>query len=238
VREDLWQGITEVKGDGRRCLAPKMTAFCEVQLAWVDYEAASGGWRHVNPYVRIAEDYCTNAIRTPLPPPTNTALPQPVIEPAPSTPPPADLNASVTVFFHHDRWLLSDILPPGIEQLRKLANTPNSMGKGVSFHLDGYADVTGHRQYNERLSERRARSVAEGLQHLGISETRIHTNGHGSSHPLVHCPASAKGSERSRYWNCLEPNRRVVVSIQHSDGGIDAHPGSETEPAAKNPEDR
>ena len=62
VRDDLWQAMAAVKADGRVCGAPKMTAYCEVQLAWVDYEAGAGGWRHVDPYVRIAEDYCSSAI--------------------------------------------------------------------------------------------------------------------------------------------------------------------------------
>jgi len=61
VRDDLWRGADAVRADGRWCAEPRMAAYCEVQLAWVGYEATAGGWRHVDPYVRIAEDYCATA---------------------------------------------------------------------------------------------------------------------------------------------------------------------------------
>jgi outer membrane protein OmpA-like peptidoglycan-associated protein len=60
-RDDLWRMVEAVKSDGRLCGAPRMTAYCEVQLAWAGYEASVGGWRHVDPYLRIAEDYCVTA---------------------------------------------------------------------------------------------------------------------------------------------------------------------------------
>jgi OOP family OmpA-OmpF porin len=211
VRNDLWIAIAAVKRDGRRCVAPKMTAFCEVQLAWVDYEAGAGGWRHVDPYVRIAEDYCGKAIaaEVPAPPP-----PPPVIPPPPPVVPPqvAEISPpSVTVLFHHDRWHRDEILPPGPEELAKLVSDASAFGPDTLFQVDGYADITGNYDYNQRLSARRARSVAEELQRLGVATARIHTGAHGDTRPVLHCRQEAKRAGWNDYLQCLEPNRRVVV---------------------------
>jgi outer membrane protein OmpA-like peptidoglycan-associated protein len=94
-RDDLWRVVAAVKADGRLCGAPQMTAYCEVQLAWAGYEATAGGWRHVDPYIRIAEDYCltaSNAEPLPMPPvpePAPPPTPEPPPEPAPPPPEPA-----------------------------------------------------------------------------------------------------------------------------------------------------
>ena len=93
VRDDLWRGIAAVEADGRVCAAPKMTAYCEVQLAWADYEAGAGGWRHADPYVRIAEDYCSTAMAAEAPaPPAAAPAPLPPAS-APAAPPPPGTGA-------------------------------------------------------------------------------------------------------------------------------------------------
>jgi OOP family OmpA-OmpF porin len=206
VRDDLWRGIAGVEQDGRVCAAPKMTAYCEVQLAWVDYEAAAGGWRHADPYVRIAEDYCSTAMAAQLPPPA--AAPPP----APDPPPPAP-EADLSVLFPHDRSGRDDIRVPGHAELRQLAQRWQA-GRHGTIHVVGHADVTGHTKYNLRLSARRARSVARELELLGVPAGAIETGAAGSSAAVVACSRRpAEAAERRRYLACLEPNRRVVVHI-------------------------
>src|SRR5580692_3855422 len=173
VRDDLWRGIDAVKHDGRRCAAPKMTAYCEVELAWVDYEAGAGGWQHVDPYVRIAEDYCLTAMRaspnaTPVAP---EAAPPPVVAASPQPAAADDGHASprsLTVLFPHDRSRRADIRRPGHAQLRRLADEIRKLPAGTRVLLVGNADLTGHDGYNVRLSTRRARSVAGELEALGV----------------------------------------------------------------------
>src|SRR5580658_4919244 len=233
VRDDLWQAMAAVKADGRVCGAPKMTAYCEVQLAWVDYEAGAGGWRHVDPYVRIAEDYCSSAIAAqpgelltagaardlsaPVPDepsdttPTAPAAPAaPAAAPPPPTAEPSDLSASVV--FPHNRATRADIRRPGRAALRRLSKRLKSLPKNTVIMVVGHADLTGHPDYNLRLSAQRARSVAAELRSLGV-HARIRLMAVGSTEPVVQCPVVDKVAERRRYLECLEPNRRVVIHL-------------------------
>ncbi len=209
VRDDLWRGIAGVEADGRVCAAPKMTAYCEVELAWVGYEAGAGGWRHVDPYVRIAEDYCGTAIRAQVsPPPSAPELPAPVAAAAPEAESPPDLS----VFFPHDRSRRGDIRRPGRARLRELAGRWQS-GTHSPIQLIGHADLTGDAGYNLRLSERRARSVEHELVLLGIPLEAMRIEAVGSARSIVQCRRSGETAERRRYLACLEPNRRVVAHI-------------------------
>jgi outer membrane protein OmpA-like peptidoglycan-associated protein len=230
VRDDLWQAMAAVKADGRVCGAPKMTAYCEVQLAWVDYEAGAGGWRHVDPHVRIAEDYCSSAIAAqpgelltaaaardlsaPVPDEpsdtTPTAPPAPAAAPPPPTAEPSDLSASVV--FPHNRATRADIRRPGRAALKRLSKRLKSLPKNTVIMVVGHADLTGHPDYNLRLSAQRARSVAAELRSLGV-HARIRLMAVGSSEPMVQCPVGDRVAERRRYLECLEPNRRVVIHL-------------------------
>ncbi len=208
VRDDLWRGIAGVEADGRVCAAPKMTAYCEVELAWVDYEAGAGGWRHADPYVRIAEDYCSTAMAAEAP----AAAVPPAPEPAPAAPAPSASEPDLSVTFPHDRSGPRDIRSPGHAQLQELADRWKA-GRHGMIHVTGHADLTGHAQYNLRLSARRARTVAHELQLLGVPAGAMETGAVGSSQEVVACSRPGEAAERRRYLACLEPNRRVVVHI-------------------------
>ncbi len=212
VRDDLWRGIAAVEADGRVCAAPKMTAYCEVQLAWADYEAGAGGWRHADPYVRIAEDYCRTAMAAEAPEPADAApapLPPP---PPPPAPPPQAPEPDLSVLFPHDRSAAHDIRAPGPADLAQLAQRWQA-GTHGKIHVVGHADLTGRTKYNQRLSGRRARTVERELVRLGVPAAAIETGAVGSSQAIVTCPRPGEVAERRRYLACLEPNRRVVVHI-------------------------
>lgn len=63
----------------------------------------------------------------------------------------------------------------------------------VSVHTDS----TGSREYNQKLSERRARSVKEELVKNGIDETRIKVTGYGEDKPKAD-NATSKGRAKNR----------------------------------------
>lgn len=211
VRDDLWRGIAAAEADGRICGAPKMTAYCEVELAWADYESGAGGWRHADPYLRIAEDYCHTAM---------AAAAAPVAVAPPMVAPPAAQAAQVvappepdlTVLFPHDRSGRRDIRAPGHAQLEQLAQRWRA-GHHGRVQVTGHADLTGHGRYNLRLSAHRAASVATQLHLLGIPLADIDTTAVGSSQSVVACSRPGETAERRRYLACLEPNRRVVVHV-------------------------
>ncbi|HKO55992.1 MAG TPA: OmpA family protein [Thermoanaerobaculia bacterium] len=69
--------------------------------------------------------------------------------------------------------------------------------------VEGHTDSTGSASYNERLSERRASSVASYLKALGVRGNRVDTIGYGESQPRA---SNDTASGR-------QSNRRVELKI-------------------------
>jgi outer membrane protein OmpA-like peptidoglycan-associated protein len=73
----------------------------------------------------------------------------------------------------------------------------------TTISVQGYTDSTGSASYNERLSERRAASVSNYLDDLGIRSSRIRSIGYGETHPRA-SNATASGRQL---------NRRVEIHV-------------------------
>src|SRR3546814_15949092 len=72
------------------------------------------------------------------------------------------------------------------------------------IHVVGHTDTTGSDEYNMRLSESRANSVASYLSSQGVPSNRIRTEGRGEREPLIRTAD-----------NVNEPrNRRVDIVIE------------------------
>jgi len=69
--------------------------------------------------------------------------------------------------------------------------------------IEGHTDITGTREYNMALSEKRAESVAEYLRGLGVAGKRLSTMGYGPEQPVA--------DNDSDYGR--QQNRRVEVAI-------------------------
>ena len=87
--------------------------------------------------------------------------------------------------------------------LREMANVfqqyPNT-----TLAVEGFTDSTGSAAYNERLSERRAASVANYLENLGVRGSRVDTIGYGESRPRA-TNNTASGRQL---------NRRVEIHVR------------------------
>jgi len=70
--------------------------------------------------------------------------------------------------------------------------------------VGGHTDSTGSAAYNQRLSERRASSVANYLEDLGVRSSRIDAEGYGESQPR-----SSNNTASGR-----QSNRRVEIHIR------------------------
>ncbi|WP_425236151.1 OmpA family protein [Ulvibacterium sp.] len=55
----------------------------------------------------------------------------------------------------------------------------------LKIHIHGHTDTIGSIAYNQNLSNKRAKSVADYLIHLGLPEKRILWNGHGGTKPVA-----------------------------------------------------
>jgi len=79
--------------------------------------------------------------------------------------------------------------------------------EGTEVLIVGHTDSKGAEAYNQRLSERRARSAAEYLMEQGLRPSRISTQGKGESEPVA-TNDTAAGRQQ---------NRRVEVAIYASE---------------------
>jgi len=72
--------------------------------------------------------------------------------------------------------------PASRESLREMANVFEQY-PDTTIAVLGFTDSTGSASYNERLSQRRAGSVANYIESLGVRDSRIDTIGYGESYP-------------------------------------------------------
>lgn len=79
--------------------------------------------------------------------------------------------------------------------------------EGRQVMVEGFTDSTGARDYNLRLSERRADSVRDALIERGVDEDRIRTRGFGLDYPVA-----SNDTQAGR-----QLNRRVEVIISDDD---------------------
>jgi outer membrane protein OmpA-like peptidoglycan-associated protein len=104
------------------------------------------------------------------------------------------------ITFDYDR---SDIKPEFRATLDEVAQTLNSYNQ-TFIDVLGHTDSTGSHEYNQALSERRARSVADYLSARGVSPARMGTRGYGETAPIY----QPDDTEMKR-----AANRRVEIKI-------------------------
>ena len=76
-------------------------------------------------------------------------------------------------------------------------------GNATSVVVTGHTDRSGSDAYNMRLSERRAKAVADALVGLGVGQDKLSVDWKGESQPAVPTPDGVK-----------EPlNRRATIGI-------------------------
>ena len=88
---------------------------------------------------------------------------------------------------------------------RTLDQVADTLSQYNQTYVDvyGHTDSTGSDQYNQALSERRARSVADYLSGHGVQAARIGTRGYGKTQPIASNDTDAGRAA----------NRRVEVKI-------------------------
>ncbi|HJV28297.1 MAG TPA: OmpA family protein [Aromatoleum sp.] len=81
--------------------------------------------------------------------------------------------------------------------------------------VSGHTDRLGSQQYNQVLSERRAKAVKDYLVAKGVPADRIDVIGYGKTQPVPGVKCDDKLG-RKKLIECLEPHRRVEVEIKAS----------------------
>ena len=116
---------------------------------------------------------------------------------APPPPPPPAISRNFMVFFDFDK---SDITADARTVLQNVARDAKA-GSVPRVQIVGHADRSGPTDYNQKLSERRAKAVADELARLGVPAGGISTSGKGETDPMV--PTADGVREPS--------NRRAVI---------------------------
>lgn len=101
----------------------------------------------------------------------------------------------------------SDLRPQAQQNLTALANSLDDIEEDAVLMVVGHTDSTGSEDYNQRLSERRARAAAEYLRQQGMRPANLETLGLGESEPVASNDTEAGQAE----------NRRVEVAIYASE---------------------
>jgi outer membrane protein OmpA-like peptidoglycan-associated protein len=100
----------------------------------------------------------------------------------------------------------AELRPPNRELLSRVAGILlASKGFGLSVH--GYTDDVGSKEYNQKLSERRADAVREYLVQAGIDSSLVRAQGFGKTTPRV----PGEGEEERA------ANRRVEIAVTDSE---------------------
>ncbi|TFH19046.1 MAG: OmpA family protein, partial [Myxococcales bacterium] len=96
-----------------------------------------------------------------------------------------------------------------LRRISDMAEVINFRARGRRIAVEGHTDSIGAALYNQGLSERRARAVADALVEANISRSLVSTRGYGSMFPLepnTNDDGSDNPAGRAR-------NRRVEIVI-------------------------
>jgi outer membrane protein OmpA-like peptidoglycan-associated protein len=92
-----------------------------------------------------------------------------------------------------------------------ISDVLNAQAEGRRVSVEGHTDSIGAEAANQRLSERRAGSVASALETAGVSSARITTKGFGERYPV----APNGNSDGTDNPSGRAKNRRVEVIIEN-----------------------
>ncbi|HEY5763857.1 MAG TPA: OmpA family protein [Rhodocyclaceae bacterium] len=143
----------------------------------------------------MAEAPAASSTRLPRPPPIGVSQ--------------VMLNARVLFAFDSAR-----LTPAGQQALeREVIANKAELGRLDVLLVSGHTDRIGSYEYNQRLSEARARAVRSFLIGRGFDEKRVLSVGYGKSRPLAGL-ACDDTLPRGALIECLAPQRRVELDFR------------------------
>lgn len=149
-------------------------------------------------------------VAEPTPAPYVAPAPQPEPAPAPEVCKPSSETITVGAekLFGFDKATLK---ADGKAALDDAAAKIKANPEIKAVIVTGHTDRIGSDAYNQKLSEKRAKQVADYLVAQGVDSALITSAGKGESEPVVQC---AGNSATKKLISCLQPNRRVEIRAE------------------------
>jgi OmpA-OmpF porin, OOP family len=224
LRDDLWMELGKFKNNAATLACNARTVACaEVRLVRAGHADEQTGWRAATPHVMMVEDSLRRAASeaASCPGPVVAAAPAPV---APvvvaAAPAPAPVVREVTketfviladTLFQFDKSSRDQMLPGGKERLDAVASRLKSYQSIATLSIAGHTDRLGSEGYNLPLSERRAATVLEYLNGLGVKAAKSEAIGKGEREPVS--KQCSDKLPRAQLIACLQPDRRVTIEV-------------------------
>ena len=103
------------------------------------------------------------------------------------------------------------MIPGGLQRLADVAQRLKAYKSIQTLTVLGYTDRLGADDYNDKLSEARAKTVQAYLESLGVKSVSAVSQGKGKREPVSKdCSTSAS---REQQIVCLQPDRRVTIEV-------------------------
>jgi OmpA-OmpF porin, OOP family len=153
-------------------------------------------------------------VAEPAPEPAPVAAVEPAPEPAPApepvkcTPQMDTITVDAAKLFGYDK---ANLVAEGKAALDDAAAKIKANPEIKTVTVTGHTDRIGSDAYNQKLSERRAKQVADYLAAQGVDAGIISAVGKGESEPVVQCDGT---KATKKLIQCLQPNRRVEIKAE------------------------
>ncbi|PUE33206.1 hypothetical protein B9Z35_06025 [Limnohabitans sp. Jir61] len=110
---------------------------------------------------------------------------------------------SLTIQFDFDSSKVSASSASQLDQLAKALKSDDL--SPLSFRVEGHTDAKGSAEYNLNLSQARADAVKKHLQRLGVTASRLETEGMGDKDPANAADKFAAENRRVRIVTLNRP---------------------------------
>lgn len=142
------------------------------------------------------------------PEPEPAPAPAPAPEPVKCEPKMDTITVDAAKLFGYDK---ANLTAGGKDALDEAAAKIKASPEIKSVTVTGHTDRIGSESYNQKLSERRAKQVADYLATQGVDAGIISAVGKGESEPVVQCTGN---KATKKLISCLQPNRRVEIKAE------------------------
>ena len=216
LRNDLWAQLSSYKNQPVTLACNAKTVACaEVRLVRAGHANEQTGWRQATPWVQMVEDALVKA-KTEADSCLQTAqLAAKTAAPAAVAAAPALSKETYVLLtdtlFKFDKSGSEDMIPGGLQRLADVAQRLKAYKSIQTLTVFGYTDRLGSDDYNDKLSEARAKTVQAYLESLGVKSATSLAQGKGKRDPVSKdCSTSAS---REQQIVCLQPDRRVTIEV-------------------------